>query len=142
MFLLLLILLIGCVDKDKDFTTSDLKKITIELDNQESLDDGTSYSLKLVNKSDYTIKQNNVFMSYPLKQNNGYTGNEYKVEAEGNKLDIKPGEEIELKVFAPFKGVGDKDSLSFDTPNILVEGYLETVNEKSKFSFNKSIKSK
>lgn len=122
-------------------TTPDLKKITIKLDNQKSVNDGISYSLKLVNNSDYTIKQNNVFMSYPLKQNNGYTGNEYKVEAEGNKLDIKPGEEIELKVFAPSKGVGDKSSLSFDAPNIEVEGYLETVSEKSKFSFNKSIKS-
>ncbi|WP_411335138.1 hypothetical protein ACK1LH_21030 (plasmid) [Metabacillus indicus] len=130
----------GCIDKDvtANFTTSDIQKINLEISKREVLENEITYWLKLKNNSDFTIKQNNVFVSYPLILNNGSKGNVYKVEAQGNKLDIMPGEEVVLTVSTPFQGIGDKDSISFDTPQIQVEGYLDSVNEKSKFSFNKS----
>ena len=61
---------------------------------------GTAYTLALKNTSHYLIKQNSVYLSYPIKQGESGGGmmNKCKVEATGNKIDIKPNEEVTLNV--------------------------------------------
>lgn len=50
------------------------------------------YTIKLSNDSDFVIRQNNVYVSFPIKTGEmGFKENEYKVEADGNKLNIQPG---------------------------------------------------
>lgn len=141
-FLLILVLLAGCVNEQKA-TTSDYKKIRLELIKKETLEEGILYSIKLINGSDFVIKQNNVFVSYPIRiKKDAFKGNEYKVEANGNKLDIKPGEEIVLDVFMPFEGIGDKSLLAIDKPNIHLTGYLEKVDNKHRFSIGGELNNK
>jgi len=90
--LLILVLLSGCVS-EKTFTTNDIEKIKLALMKTETFENGISYTIQLKNDSDLVIKQNNVFVSYPIKHGeSGLKGNQYTVEADGNKLDIQPGE--------------------------------------------------
>lgn len=58
----MLIVLAGC-DSEKEFTLNDIQKVKLELIEKETLKEGLSYSIKLINDSDYVIKQNNVFVS-------------------------------------------------------------------------------
>lgn len=120
-----------------------MKKIKLELVEQENLEDGISYSIKLINNSDYVIKQNNVYVSFPIKQDERfYKGNDYKVEADGNKLDIQPGENITLRVFMPFRGIVDKTLVETDNPNIQLMGYLQTVDKKNYFTVGGALNNK
>ncbi|MGE7999677.1 hypothetical protein ACQKOF_13525 [Lysinibacillus sp. NPDC093190] len=131
-FILILVLLAGC-DSEKEFTLNDIKKVKLEL--KETLKERISYSIKLINDSDYVIKQNNVFVSFMIKEGeNAHKSNEYKVEAKGNKLDIQPEEKVTLNVFMPFEGMGDKSLLGIDNPSIQLNGYMETVDDKHHFS--------
>ncbi|KKI91825.1 hypothetical protein WQ54_12705 [Bacillus sp. SA1-12] len=133
-FLLISVLLAGCVN-EKKATTYDYQKIRLELIEKKTLEEGISYSIKLINGSDFVIKQNNVFVSFPIKYGEAaYKGNEYKVEAKGNKLDIQPGEKVTLDLFMPFEGIGDKSLLGIDNPSIQLIGYIETVDNKHQFS--------
>ncbi|WP_121614263.1 hypothetical protein [Mesobacillus foraminis] len=134
--LILTLLLVGCVNKQTpEITTDDINKISFDLIKKQTLKEGISYSIRLVNQSDFVIKQNDVFVYYPIKtKSGGSKGNEYKIEAKGNKLDIMPGGKITLDVFMPFEGMGDKSLLVIEYPHIQLIGYLETVDNKHQFS--------
>ncbi|MFJ5760172.1 hypothetical protein ACIQAA_13800 [Neobacillus sp. NPDC093182] len=136
LILLTIILMAGCVKENKvAVSTNDLEKIKLELIKKQTSKEGILYSIKLINGSDFVIKQNNVFVSFPIKiSQTAYKGNEYKVEAKGNKLDIKAGEKITLNIFMPFEGIGEKSLLGIDNPSIQLIGYLENVDNKHKFS--------
>ncbi|TQR28955.1 hypothetical protein C7Y47_18865 [Lysinibacillus sphaericus] len=133
-FSFILVLLVGC-DSEKKFTLNDIQKVKLELIEKETLKGGLSYSIKLINDSDYVIKQNNVFVSFMIKEGeNAYKGNEYKVEAKGNKLDIQSGEKVTLNVFMPFEGMGDQSLLGIDNPIIQLKVFMEVVDDKHQFT--------
>jgi hypothetical protein len=134
--LLTFILIAGCAKDNKvAVSPTDLNNIKLELIKKQTLKEGILYSIKLINGSDFIIKQNNVFVSFPIKiSQTSYKGNKYKVEAKGNKLDINPGEKITLNVFMPFEGIGDKSLLRMDNPSVQLNGYIESVDNKHKFS--------
>ncbi len=138
-FILTLVLLAGCVS-EQNITVDDIKNIKLELIEQQTFEEGISYSIKLTNGSDYVLKQNTVFVSFPIKHGeSSYKGNEYTVEAKGNKLDIQPGEKITLNVFMPYEGMGDKSLLGLDNPNIQIKGYLHTIDEDHHFTTGGSL---
>jgi len=130
-FLLMVVLLTGCV---KDTNLNDTKKIKVVLIKNKKEKEVNIYTMKLINGSDFVIKQNNVNVSFPIKiTQNAYKGNEYKVEAIGNKLDIQPGEDIILNVIMPFEGI-DKSLLALDHPSYQLKGYLGKLDNKHLFS--------
>lgn len=132
-------LLAGCAS-EKTFTLDDVGKVNLKLLEKEALQEGISYTIQLVNGSDYVIKQNNVYVSFPIKHGeSGYKGNEYQVEETGNKLDIQPGEKITLTVFMPFEGLGDKTLFGIDHPEIKLRGYMETVYDEHLFTTGGSL---
>jgi len=138
-FIIILVLLAGSVS-EKNITVNDMNKIKLELIEQKTFEEGISYSIKLTNGSDYVLKQNTVFVSFPIKQGeSAYKGNKYTVEATGNKLDIQPGEKITLDVFMPFEGIGDKSILGIDNPNIQLKGYMHTIDEEHHFTTGGSL---
>ncbi|GAE37728.1 hypothetical protein JCM9157_5054 [Halalkalibacter akibai JCM 9157] len=120
-------------------TLEDINRVQLEIVDTEILDDGMRYQIKLLNGSNYTIKQNIVHFTYPIKLDNGISDNTYKVEATNNKLNIQPGEELLLNVFTPFEGMAEKDILALDQPIVSIVGYLKQVDEESKFSNSRSI---
>ena len=135
-FILTLVLLAGCVS-EKKITVNDMGKIKLDLIEQKTLEEGISYSIKLTNGSDYVVKQNTVFVYFPIKPSG--SSNKYTVEATGNKLDIQPEEKITLNVFMPFEGMGDKSLLEIDNPVIQLKGYMHTVDEEHHFTTGGSL---
>ena len=138
LFFFTLLILVGCINQN-EMTLEDINRVQLEIVDTEILDDGMRYQIKLLNGSNYTIKQNIVHFTYPIKIDNGILDNTYKVEATNNKLNIQPGEEITLNVFTPFEGIPEEDILALDQPIVSIVGYFEQVDEESKFSNSRSI---
>lgn len=121
--------------KNKEVTLKDYEKINLELIIKERSKEGILYSIKLINGSDFVIEQNNVYVSFPIKTGElSSKGNDYKIEAKGNKLDIQPGDVVTLDVYMPFEGIGDISLLEVESPNIQLIGYLDKVDNKHRFN--------
>ncbi|WP_088014706.1 hypothetical protein [Gottfriedia acidiceleris] len=134
LIIIMIILVPGCSKTKLTISTSDIKKIKVELIQEETIKEGKLYTLKLINGSDFIIKQNNVYVSFPIEiTQNAHKGNDYKVEAKGNKLDIQPGEVRILNVYMPYEGL-DKTSLAIDDPSYQLVGYLNQLDGKHHFT--------
>ncbi|ERN51511.1 hypothetical protein [Alkalihalophilus marmarensis] len=136
LFMILLIVIVGCSNKS-EIRIEDIEKIQLDLVEIQNMDDGTEYHIKLLNESDYVIKQNIVHFEYPIKLDNGIKENKYKIEATNNRLNIQPDEEVMLYVFAPFEGMSENQTLALDDPSVMLKGYLEEVNEEYMFSIGR-----
>ncbi|MDP5274976.1 hypothetical protein [Chengkuizengella axinellae] len=123
----------GCAKDEFVATLNDIQSIKIELIEKVELKDGVSYSIKLINESEFNLKQNNVYLSYPIKTERGSSGNEFKVEATGNRTNIEPNEQIILNLFTPFEGMSDPNLL-IETPYIEINGYFDEVDDKNLFT--------
>jgi len=133
LMLLTFTFLISC--SNQKATKESYSDIKLELIKEQKLDKGISYKIKLINNSNAVLKQNNVYVYYPIeKREKVYGNNPYKVEAEGNKLDIKPGEKVTLNVFMPLLGIQDQSNIETKKPVIQLKGYLDEVNNENRFS--------
>lgn len=132
-FIFIILFTVGCSNEQKvKVTSDDIEKIELTLVEKQEMKDGISYSIKLVNNSKYVIKQNNVYLYYPIKTENGSKGNDFKVEAKGNKLNIEPNEEVALTIFTPFVGMNNPELL-VEEPSIEIKGYIEKVDISHSF---------
>ncbi|KOR90341.1 hypothetical protein [Paenibacillus solani] len=73
--------LITSCSNDTPNISEEVDKIKLELIEQKKDLNGMVYTLKLINNSSQVIKQNNVYLSYPIKTSNGSRSNVFKVEA-------------------------------------------------------------
>ena len=117
---------------DKDISTN-IDRITIRIINTQRDYSGTSYTLVLKNASHYLIKQNSVYLSYPIIQGESRQTNKCKVEATGNKIDIKSNEEVTLNVFIPCEDYKDNNKIDSNRPQFEIEGYLNEINTLTHF---------
>ncbi len=124
----------GCFNQNSEYKEHIDAKEVRQLDNMifvtivdiKQLPEGTDYSLKLKNGSPYLIKQNTVYLSYPkLKP--------WKIEATGNKLDIKPNDEVLLAVFTPTELPKNNNLSDPKLTSIMIRGYLNEVKEINHF---------
>lgn len=123
---------IGCSRISSNPQPEDMDKIKLEIVSKSELPEGTSYTIKLKNGSSFLIKQNSVYVSYSVRNgNNRYTSNKAKVEAVGNKLDIRPGEEITLSAFIP--NVFESDKVDQHRLQYEIKGYINEVKDLSHF---------
>lgn len=95
---------------------------------------GVQYAILMKNTSGLLIKQNTVYISYPIINGNSTTMNRYKVETTGNKLDIEPDEEVELSVFMPYQEAQIIDKVCYE-----IEGYFEKVENLNHFEQSGSL---
>ncbi|MBM6602317.1 hypothetical protein [Priestia megaterium] len=131
--ILIFMMLLGC--SNEKASKSDYSNIELKLLKEEKIGKGIVYKVKLTNNSNSVLKQNNVYVYYPIKKReNVYGNNPYKVEAEGNKLDIKPGEKVNLDIYMPLEGIQNQSLIETKKPVIQLKGYLDTVDSKHKFS--------
>jgi hypothetical protein len=121
--------------------SADIDQIKLELINQSRMPDGIAYTLKLKNLSKFTIAQNNIYVTYPIKTSNGSKGNEFKIEAKNNKLQIKPNEEIILNAIAPIEEIEGNQKLDVENFNIEIIGYIDEVKESRRFQKSGGIES-
>ncbi|HCW74500.1 MAG TPA: hypothetical protein DHM90_12710 [Clostridiaceae bacterium] len=108
--------------------------VSIRMTDQQSMPSGTGYTVILRNMSDYIIRQKAVYISYPIRTGNNLSMNKWKVEMTGNKLDLKPGEEITLNAFIPLEITEDSSSLDIDQPQYEISGYLGEVTATTHFT--------
>ncbi|MFL0197982.1 hypothetical protein ACJDU8_20805 [Clostridium sp. WILCCON 0269] len=145
LFIILMVLftvggfMFGKSTKGKTFNYTDIPNkfhlINIRIINTQRMpSSGTAYTLVLKNISQYLIKQNSVYLSYPIKHSEGgQTMNKCKVEATGNKIDIKPNEEVILDVFIPGENYEKNNKIDSNRPQFEIEGYLNEVSELTRF---------
>jgi len=131
--ILIFMLLLGC--SNEKASKSDYSNIELKLVKEEKIDKGISYKVKLINNSNFVLKQNNVYVYYPIKKReNVYGNNPYKVEAEGNKINIEAGEEVNLDIYMPLEGIQNQSSIEVKKPVIQLKGYLDKVDNEHRFS--------
>jgi len=135
--LIVLLILIGGFFGCREFSAAqsrvDINKIKITQLNSSELPTGISYSFKLRNGTGHTIKQNTVYLSFPIKNLKGVSTNNFKIEAAGNKLDIKPNEELTLSFFCQREDYVNNASLDIQHPNLEIKGFIDTVTEENHF---------
>lgn len=127
-----IVVISGC--NSKVVLPRDIENIQLELLGGNQAPNGLIYTIKLSNQTDLLIKQNNVYLSFPIKTESGSKGNEFKIEAKNNKLNIKPGEEVLLTVFAPKEMYEGNPSIEVENPTIEINGYFNEVEEQSRFA--------
>ncbi|MGG4090849.1 hypothetical protein [Paenibacillus lautus] len=131
--ILCLLISVSCSNK-REVTTDDINNIKLELIEQKEEANGKVFTLKLHNKSSHIIVQNNVYLSFPIKVENGIRGNDFKIEARNNKLSINPGEELLLTVFAPKEMYEGNHNIDLEDPHIEIKGFLNEVTEINQFN--------
>ncbi len=114
-------------------TDQEHKKVHINLISKQNFPEGKAFALKLINGSSLTIKQNSVYVSFPIRMQNGSRSNKCKVEADGNRLDIKPGEEVSLNVFIPKENYEKSKDLDITRPNLEWKAYFNEVKIENRF---------
>ena len=131
--------------------SNEIEKIRIEVVNESILQDGISYSLKLVNNSNHVIVQNNVYISFPVtnKEKTIWSSSDWKVEAKGNRLNIEPGKEVMLNAYLSDEFFKYNELICLDRPEVEIKGYLDNMNSMNQFhkggsihSFDNNFKSK
>ncbi|MFE0556860.1 hypothetical protein ACFW1P_13140 [Paenibacillus sp. NPDC058910] len=131
--ILCLLISVSCSNK-REVTTDDIDNIKLELIEQTEEANGKVFTLKLHNKSSHIIVQNIVYLSFPIKVENGIRGNDFKIEARNNKLNINPGEELLLTVFAPKEMYEGNHNIDLEDPHIEIKGFLNEVTEINQFN--------
>jgi uncharacterized protein YcfL len=139
---LTLFLLTGCAVNETRVALDEVKKIEMKLVKTRETDNGAVYEIEVKNNSKYNIKQNNIYFSYesPLPDGMGFRSNPFKVEVQGNKLDIKPEEKIIVTATIPKDNVLDAKKVDIKAPRIDMQGFFEKVDEKNQFNSTQPLK--
>lgn len=118
---------IGCSSTSTMQILEEMDKIKLEIVSKTELPEGIEYAIKLKNGSPFLINQNTVYLSYPARiGDNGYVSNKAKVEADGNKIDIRPGEDVMLNAFIPV-GIFDSNKIDQNRLYYEIKGYIDQV---------------
>ncbi|GIO95980.1 hypothetical protein J14TS5_10660 [Paenibacillus lautus] len=133
-FVILCLLISVSCSNNREVTTDDIDNIKLELVEQREEANGKVFTLKLHNKSSHIIVQNNVYLSFPIKIENGAKGNDFKIEARNNKLNINPEEELLLTVFAPKEMYEGNHNIDLEDPHIEIKGFFNEVTEINQFN--------
>jgi len=112
----------------------EVDKITVNIVDFKQKEKELFYTLKLKNGSSHIIKQNVVYLSYPIiiSPSNSMM-NKCKVEGTGNKLDIKPNEEVMLHVIIPNEYFKNNPKIDSEHPSFEINGYFDEVTQSAHF---------
>lgn len=94
---------------------------------------GDLLTIKIVNNSDIKIYNNNILFNYPIKQDNGYVENKYKIKAVLTKQAMEPKEEMIISVLIPFGDFITEESFHKDLLYYEYYGYYDKVSVKTSF---------
>lgn len=138
--LVIIMIIVGCsknveITNEENMHSDLLEKIKIEVVNESILPYGIGYVLKLRNESEQVIVQNNVYVSFPITniEKSKFLMNKCKVEASGNRINIKPDEEVFLRVFIPKENYQDNMFICSEKPQLEIKGYFDEMNENNHF---------
>jgi hypothetical protein len=139
-FSLLSIVLVACSSKSMKF---DDKDIEIGLINVDSTNDYKIYSIEIKNNGKIDLYFIDLYLSYPIKQQNGWKGNPYKVEGEtdeGKPINLKANETIQFTVITPINEVfGDPNLLVLEHPYLDLHGFTRDGDNYIPFGITKGM---
>lgn len=118
----------------KVINIDELSKIQFEFIDEHVSEEGINYVCKLKNDSSYIIKQNDIYFEIPIREKNSIRTSGLLIDGKGNRLNIKPNEEIILEFYVPTKVFGKDTSLDPKSPSVKIIGYLNEVKEENLFS--------
>lgn len=118
---------------DKKAVSVAVDKIDLKIAAVKEMPLGMMYRIMLTNGSDFTIKQNTVYFSYPITEANKPVNNACKIEATCNRRNIKPGDSRMLKVLVPKESYKNNPHLDMQHPNLEITGYLKDLKEINHF---------
>lgn len=136
---LLLLISTNIAKKDEKeaiyFTSDTVDRIEIQLISQKDMPSGRAYTIQMTNRSDMTIKQNVLYLSFPLISADGKieSTNPFKIEMTGNRLDILPGDTVSLHAYIALEAMSDKIFTKELKADIEIVGYFEEVTENTRF---------
>lgn len=129
--LIIILLVAGC--SIETVSTKDTRKIIVTSAKYEQVDGNLLYNFTIKNNSSYSIKQNAIYFSYNIKTKNGVKSNPFKIEAKGNKIEVKPKENVTVSVVVPKDVELPKDSWDIEHPNLEMKGFLKEVKKENHF---------
>lgn len=127
--------------KNNIISIDELSKIQVEFTDERVSPEGIYYVCKLKNDSSYIIKQNNAYLEIPIREKNSIRTSGLLIDGKGNKLNIKPKEEVTLEFYVPTEVLGKDTSLDPKNPHVKIKGYLNEVREENLFTVGISSKS-
>ncbi|MEW9673883.1 hypothetical protein [Ammoniphilus sp. 3BR4] len=134
---LFLLVFSGCTNErlekniDRESMMAGMKEIqgAIEFVNKDETSDGISCSYKLKNTSPFLIRHNAAYLTFDIirEVNKNIRGNTFKIEGLGNRLDIKPNEEVILQFFVPKEMVEGNKFIDVNQPRMELHIYFDEV---------------
>lgn len=100
------------------------------------IDQGTDevvYTYQITNNTPYLIKQNNVYLSFDITEENTVQQNNFKIEGRGNKLNFSPHDTVQLTFIVPKKIMDISKPLLSDQPSLEMKLYLNEVKQDNFF---------
>lgn len=108
-------------------------KISIKLVQKKRNPHNTIYTFRLQNESNQIIKQSSVYLRYNELTGQSIKRCPFKIEAMGNKLNIKPNETITLKVPVPKETGLHSNWTDVKQLELEVVGYIKNVSNEYRF---------
>lgn len=136
----LLIFTLGC-SKDVVQFDDDLLKFKVEQKKSNGVEQ--SFSIKVKNNGTFTMKNTLLFLDFPIKIENGYKNNPFKIEGKyqyGLPHLIKPGEEVEFQILVPDGEILDESKVMLDSPHIEFRGLILSGDEEIPFGISSSVR--
>jgi len=120
---LMVLLLVGCSEQSTYF---DDTEIIFTMLNSNSIDGTNSYSIQIENRSELTVSDLHLYLTYDIKTSNGTKENPFKVEGRTNTskpVSLKKNESIVFYFTLPIEDIfGDSKLLDFDKSVIKLTG--------------------
>jgi hypothetical protein len=137
--LMVFVILTACNDSSASSKNSidALVNVKFELISEDTdLNTDINYIIKMTNNSEHKIVQNNVLFSFINEPDeSGETTNPFGIIAKGNKLNIEPGESVDLEFNFPSNFYEDFEEYEVRKANLYFTGYLNKLNTDSHADF-------
>jgi hypothetical protein len=136
---LLLLISINITKEDEKeaihVTFDAVNRIEIKLVSEKDMPSGRAYTIQMTNKSNMTIKQNVLYLSFPLISADGKreSTDPFKIKTTGNRLDILPSDTVNLHAYIPLEAMPDEIFTEGLQPYMEIVGYFEEVTENTRF---------
>lgn len=123
----------GCATTPQRFDDTD---VHFKLVYHQSRDGIDVYRIEVKSTSPLELTHLTMYLSYPLKIQNGHTSNPFAIASQNNQqlVNLKNGQSTQFSFYAPIKEVfGNSTLLDFKDPEIELNGYTQEGNKETPF---------
>jgi hypothetical protein len=129
-----ILFILGCTNQ-VHVEPHEVEKVKVSLKEFEETEEQLLYVVTLKNESSYTIKQNTASLVYSIETGNGSKGSSAVFNAQGNKLEIRQNELVDLTILVPKDELPSPTKIIKDYVTININGFFEEVKVENGFNF-------